>query len=237
MRYRFFVLMFFASALRAQMLDQPVIIPELEGILLLGDWNLVRAEPVDEFRGVKAVDVGLLSKNKEFLADLEFQFVGKPLTQASMQEIKQAIASYYESLNQPLVVVSTPRQEVTKGILQLVVNEAKLGEIRFKGNKYFTSKQLEGYIRAREGDPIVSKELYEDLAFMNHNPFRRTDAVFTPGASPGVADLELLTVDRWPYRVYAGADNTGTISTERNRIFFGVNLGKTIVQDSEISYQ
>jgi hemolysin activation/secretion protein len=238
MKY-FASLLLFASSIAAQetALEQGVIIPELEGILLLGDWNLVRTEPIDEIEGVKAVDVGLLHKNKGFLTDLGNRFIGKPLTQESMAEIKSEIAGFYESKNQPLVVVSTPRQEVTKGVLQLVVSEAKLGEIRFKGNKYFSRMELEKYIRAQKGEPIVAKELYEDLAFMNHNPFRRTDAVFTPGANPGVADLELLTVDRWPYRVYVGSDNTGTISTERNRIFLGVNLGKTIVQDSEVSYQ
>lgn len=217
--------------------EETVIIPELDGILLLGDWNLVRAEPIDLIYGVHSVDVGLLGQNPGFLEKLASQFIGKPLTQASMHEIKQEIANFYESKNQPLVVVTTPRQELTKRILQLVVSEARLGEIRFKGNKHFTRMELERYIGAKKGDPIATKELYKDLAFMNHNPFRRTDAVFTPGERPGVADLELLTVDRWPYRVYAGADNTGTISTERNRIFFGVNLGKTIVQDSEVSYQ
>jgi hemolysin activation/secretion protein len=218
-------------------IDQDVIIQQLEGILLLGDWNLVRTESIDSIQGVCSVGVGLLGKNNCLLDDLNQRFIGKPLTFASMQELKQSIASYYESKNQPLVVVSTPRQEVTKGILQLVVSEAKLGEVRCKGNRYFSSKQLQKYIRAEKGAPIDAKSLYEDLAFMNHNPFRRTDAVFTPGSKAGIADLELLTVDRWPYRVYAGADNTGTVKSERNRIFFGVNLGKTIVQDSEVSYQ
>ncbi len=218
-------------------MEENVIIPQLEGILLLGDWNLVRTEPIDSMSGVNSIGVGLLDHNQNFLQKLASQFIGMPLTHSSMDEIKQEIASFYESKNQPLVVVSTPKQELTKKILQLVVSEAKLGEIRFKGNKHFTSMQLEKYIRAKKGEPIATKELYEDLAFMNHNPFRRTDAVFTPGKRPGIADLELLTVDRWPYRVYTGADNTGTTSTERNRIFFGLNLGKTIVQDSEVSYQ
>lgn len=218
-------------------LQQHLILEKLNGILLLGDWNLVRKEPIDEIEGVEQRDVALLAKNRDFLFTLQYQFVGKPLTQATIQEIKQRIADFYESKNQPLVVVSTPKQEVTKGVLQLVVSEAKLGEIRFKGNKYFTSNQLKQYIHAKPGEPIESGELLQDLAFMNHSPFRRTDAVFTPGAKPGIADLELITVDRWPYRFYAGADNTGTIATERNRLFLGMNLGKTIVQDSEVSYQ
>jgi len=219
------------------MAQESVILPELSGILLLGDWNLVRTEPLEPLSGVKTMSVHLLENEKSFLATLDDRFIGKTLTVGSMDKIKQDIADFYESKNQPLVVVTIPKQELTKGVLQVVVREARLGEIRYKGNRYFTNQQLGKYIRAKSGDTIATGELYEDLAFMNHNPFRRTDAVFTPGDKPGVADLELLTVDRWPYRAYVGADNTGTIASERNRIFFGVNLGKTIVQDSEVSYQ
>jgi hemolysin activation/secretion protein len=233
-------LLTFTSSTIAQDVGSPTeefIVGNLEGVLLLGDWNFVRYKPVDKVQGVVSEGISLLDNNYEFLSEISDRFVDKPLTQHSMKEMKQMITDYYESENQPLVVVSTPNQEVTNGVLQLVVTEARLGQIHYKGNRYFTSQQLGHYIRARKGQPIVAKDLYEDLSFMNLNPFRRTDAVFTPGARPGLADIELLTVDRWPYRFYVGSDNTGTPATGRNRIFFGVNLGKTIVEDSEISYQ
>jgi hemolysin activation/secretion protein len=72
---------------------------------------------------------------------------------------------------------------------------------------------------------------------MNQNPFRRTDAILRPGKKADLADLELATIDRWPYRIYMGGDNTGTSATDRDRIFFGFNFGKTIVPDADISYQ
>jgi hemolysin activation/secretion protein len=34
-----------------------------------------------------------------------------------------------------------------------------------------------------------------------------------------------------------GADNTGTLFTDRNRLFFGFNFGKTLLKDGQISYQ
>ena len=87
------------------------------------------------------------------------------------------------------------------------------------------------------GDPIDTKTVFEDVAWLNLNPFRRTDAVFKPGEKPGTTDIELVTIDRWPYRFYAGSDNTGTIQTSRNRLFFGFNFGKSILKDGQISYQ
>lgn len=217
--------------------EDPSILFKLKGILFLNDWNQVRSDPIDEVEGIDAKNVVVLRNNPEFLAELDKQFIGKPLTPAEISVIKQKVVDFYQSNDQPLVIVNMPKQELNSGVLQLVVKETVLGEIRCKGNKYVLSEQLKKYIRAKPGKSISSLELMKDLAFINHNPFRRTDAIFTPGKNPGVADLELLTVDRWPYRVYVGADNTGTISTERNRLFFGVNLGKTIIPDSEVSYQ
>jgi hemolysin activation/secretion protein len=220
----------------AQKEDHSILF-KLKGILILNDWNQVRFDPIDEVNGVNVKGASLLADNPSFLANLQKQFVGKPLTGATVGVIKQSIADFYESKNYPLVIVNIPKQEFANGVLQIVVTETVLGEIRCKGNKYVLSDQLKGYIRTKTGKTISTKELLKDLAFMNHNPFRRTDAIFTPGKESGVADLELITVDRWPYRVYVGADNTGTVSTMRNRLFFGVNLGKTIIQDSEVSYQ
>ena len=215
--------------------DESIILDRLNGILLLGDWNLVHSAESTE--GVKSIDVDLFKKNSSFLGELNAQYIGQPLTKSSMQALNQSIVDYYAKNHQPLVVVNTPKQEITNGVLKLVVTEARLGEVRCVGNENFSSKQLSNYIRTKPGHPISAKEVREDMAFMNQNPFRRTDAVFVPGRSPGITDLELLTVDQWPYRIYAGADNTGTIATDRNRIFAGLNLGKTIIPDTEVSFQ
>ncbi len=120
---------------------------------------------------------------------------------------------------------------------ECIATEAKLGNIYVKGNCYYTPCDIESYIRARPGCWIDCKELLADMAAMNRNPFRRTDAILCPSKKQGFADLELVTVDRFPYRFYMGADNTGTSHTDRDRLFFGLNLSKTIVEDSEISYQ
>jgi hemolysin activation/secretion protein len=117
------------------------------------------------------------------------------------------------------------------------IDGAKLGAIHSEGSRYFASNDLIKYIRTKPGQAIDLQDIVQDLAWMNQNPFRRTNAIFKPGALPGTMDLDLVTTDRWPYRVYTGADNTGTISTERNRLIFGFDFGKTNVQDSQVAYQ
>lgn len=217
--------------------EETTILENLKGILLLGSWNQVEMNSTRMTDGVGCLNVDLLEKNTWFLGDLETQYVGKPLTSSSLQAVKQSIVDFYSSQHQPMVVVNAPQQEVTSGVLQLVVTEAKLGEVRCVGNEFFSNSQISDYIRTKPGQTIVAKQIREDLTFMNQNPFRRTDAIFVPGKSPGITDLELLTIDRWPYRIYTGADNSGTIATNRNRIFAGFNLAKTVIPDTEVSFQ
>ena len=113
----------------------------------------------------------------------------------------------------------------------------KLGTIVTKGNQYYSPDEIKYWLRSKSGDSLNMTQLTQDLARMNQNPFRRTDLILKPAKKDGIIDLELATVDRWPYRVYAGGDNTGTAITDRDRLFFGFNFGKTIVRDSEVAYQ
>jgi len=216
--------------------DAPII-ESLNGILLLGSWDQVRRDAVDDVQCVIAEGVNLLRRNPNFVRELENEYIGKPLTQRTIWDLKDKIANYYRSQNQPLVVVSIPKQELTKCVLQVVVEEAKLGKVTLQGNCYFPSRWFNDAIRTNPGDPIITKEILADVAWLNLNPFRRTDAIFRPGDKPGTTDIELVTIDRWPYRVYMGGDNTGTISTNRNRLFFGFNFGKSVLKDGQISYQ
>ncbi|MDE3055935.1 MAG: hypothetical protein KGI80_04495 [Verrucomicrobiota bacterium] len=110
--------------------------------------------------------------------------------------------------------------------------ETNWNEVSFCGNRSSSPGLLRDYLQQQSGDSVGEKKLVGGLARMNQNPFRRTDAVLKEKG-----DLELVTVDRLPYRVYSGADNTGTVATDRERFFFGLNIGKTVIADSEISYQ
>jgi len=209
----------------------------LQGIVFVGSWQQVEKEATSECGFVVADRVSILQKSPDFLRELTYEYLDRPLTQKTIVDLKQRVADFYHSKNQPFVVVSIPRQEITNCILQVVVEEARLGCIYSSGNCYFPTSWLSDAMRVNPGEPIDMQTVFEDVAWLNLNPFRRTDAIFKPGAKPNTTDIELVTIDRWPYRVYAGADNTGTIATNRNRLFFGFNFGKSVLKDGQISYQ
>lgn len=210
---------------------------EVKGILFLGSWDQVHRHIPNPTYGVISNGVVLLKDQRPFLDELGKRYLGKLFTSEMIEALKSDVADFYKKNNQLFVAISVPRHYLSDGILQIVVEEAKLGRIVTRGNQYYAPEQLKEFIRAKPGQPIDMTQLTQDVARMNQNPFRRTDVIFRPGKKSDLADLELATIDRWPYRIYMGGDNTGTAPTDRDRLFFGFNFGKTIVKDSEVAYQ
>jgi hemolysin activation/secretion protein len=65
----------------------------------------------------------------------------------------------------------------------------------------------------------------------------RSDAVLSPGKTPGSIDIDLLTKDVIPFRVYAGFDNQGIPSLGMNEWNAGFNWGNVFGQGQMLSYQ
>lgn len=221
-----------SNSLRAEQ-----VLDVLQGIRFVGNWNQVNTKFEQGLYTVVADQVSLLSSHPGFLDKLQSTYVAKPLTQQAIWNLKCDLVQFYCANGQPFAVINIPHQDLKGGILQVVVTEAKLGSVTMTGNRSSTPSKIREFIQAKPGETIDGKQLLKDMARMNQSPFRRTDAIWRPGSKPGTADLELATIDRFPYRFYTGADNTGTEATERDRFFFGLNFGKTVVEDSEVSYQ
>lgn len=169
--------------------------------------------------------------------EIEERFLGQPLTNETIADIKRCISDYYKDSGAPLANVSAPDQEITNGVLQIDIAESKLGEIHYCGNRWYKPSQLAKYIRQEKGECIDISRFSEDLAWMNRNPFRRSDAVFTPGKEPNTTDIELITWDRLPVRMYGGFDNRGNDGIGTERMFAGFNVGNFLRLDHRISYQ
>ena len=90
-------------------------------------------------------------------------------------------------------------------------------------------------VRQAGGEAIDSDRLSQDLRWLNRYPFRQTQAVFTPGEGLGTADLNLVSVENRPWRVYGGYANSGSPSTGLGRGYLGALLG--LPRDGVVAYQ
>ncbi len=122
-------------------------------------------------------------------------------------------------------------------MIQAVVTEFHLGTMKTQGNQWFSDEVLLSKVRLATGDRINSRNLEDDLAALNQNPFRRVSIAAAKSAIPGDTDLILNTQDRLPLRVYTGYDDYGTSVLGYDRGSVGFNWGDVFGLDQQLAYQ
>lgn len=210
--------------------DPTPIGPALRAIVVLGPRETplpTAADGVDLSRAPRmAGAVGAFSP-----------FLGRQISRRLIAEVEAQIARVYRARHYPFVSVSTPEQEITSGVLQVRVVEFHLGRKTAPGASPHDALYIESRVRAEPGDPIDTAELAQDLDWLNRYPFRRTEAVFTPGQGLGATDLRLQTVPSRPWSIYAGYANSGSPLTGWDRYFAGFQTALPYLRDALLSYQ
>ena len=173
----------------------------------------------------------------DHFASVVMPYLGQPVTRAKLNDLVQKIIVYYRDHDRPVVDVAVPAQDITNGVLQVVLLEGRVGKVTVAGNHWFSSREIVDGVNLRTGGPIDSRGLGEDLDFLNQNPFRSTDVVYRPGEKLGETDVTLQTHDRFPARVFAGYEDSGDVETGRDRYFAGFNYGDLFGIGQQINYQ
>src|SRR5581483_9055544 len=165
-------------------------------------------------------------------------YIGKPLTDANLDALKKEIIRYYRSKNLPTVSVTTPPQEsVSKGVVQVVVLEAKLGVVVVEGNKWYKTDLFTRNIHLKPGDPIDMGKLMPDVEWLNQNQGRTVDVGLRPGKEPGYSDVTLMVQDQFPLHPFVGYENSGPRFAGVNRVYAGLNWYDAFWLDQTLSYQ
>ncbi|NGX51302.1 MAG: Heme/hemopexin transporter protein HuxB [Chlamydiae bacterium] len=207
-----------------------------QGLILVEDVSDLNPAGYQDFHGLMAYHMetpGDIYKLRKTVRT----YTHSPLNNETISELKRCVLEFYQNNNRPIVSVTIPEQDISDGVVQMVVTEAKLGKVYCSGNRYFKSAMLIEQIKLEPGENIASDILNQNLYWLNRNPFRHIDAVYTQGEEPGTTDIELVTVDRFPFRIYGGIDNSGNDVTGNNRLFAGFNWGNVFWTDQRLSYQ
>ncbi len=164
-------------------------------------------------------------------------YLGQPVSLRLIAEIEADVARWARARAMPFVSISTPAQEVTGGVLQLRIQEFRIGDRAAIASGRMSPEQALSGIRVQNGDLINSDALADDLNWLSRSPFRNVLADFSPGATPGATDLTVQIDERKPWLVRAGVDNLGTESTGRTRLRTSATFGDLLGTGSVLTYQ
>lgn len=218
--------------------DQSVLVPELRGMMFVPGVESLQPQGVDPAALTSSVDIrGLpLITDPAFVTAVQ-PYIGRSLSQADLDAIGVEVRKVYLANERPFVDVTVPPQNVANGIVQVVVTEYKVGEISVTGNRHFSSDLVRRYGDLESGDTLTLPHLRRALEGYNQNPFLVVNAITSPGASTGLSNVELQVKDRTPLRVYAGYDNQGVPTLDRDEWYVGFNWGNVLGTGDIFSYQ
>ncbi|MCA9084451.1 MAG: ShlB/FhaC/HecB family hemolysin secretion/activation protein [Planctomycetaceae bacterium] len=215
-----------------------VIVDELKGIMILGDEDRLQ-DPIAPFDGVRIDPQADLSvaHSEQFKSRLA-SCLGRPVSMQLLNDLKSTITSLYRTSNTPIVDVQIPAgQDITEGIVQIVITESTIGAVRFRGGCWFDECMLRQQNWLRHGDPLQISCLTNELVWYNRNPFREVSVCLEPGCEPGTTDIVYQVCDRKPVRFFMGYEDSGVQTTSRERLNAGFNWGNAGEGDRMLSYQ
>ncbi len=220
--------------------DTTPLLAESKAIVFVPNPQAVKAAGLENVRGIvrDKLDVPAPATFDRIAG----AYLGKPLSLASVNQLSRELILFWRAHDRPVVDVVVPEQDITSGVLQLIVTEGRVGKVRVEGARWFAPEKLARKLRVSPGDRLLASVLNADLDWLNTNPFRRVNLIYTPGAEVGTTDLVLKTEDRLPLRVYAGYDDSGSAPSTaegwmRDRWQAGFNWGNAFGADQLLSYQ
>ena len=212
---------------------QEVLLNSLLGVVLLPSPGEVRPEG---WHGVE----GVWHDFRDFPPEVGWalqDYLKRPVSLNSMdQMIKDVIVAYREG-DRPVVDVLLPEQDITSGVVQLVVIESKLARVRVEGVDVDTEEYIRSQMRARKGEVIRSSEVLHDLAWINRSPYRKVDIAYAPGYEFGTTDIILKPTFSKKNSYYVGGEDSGTQFLGRERLVAGFNLGEFGNPTQSLAYQ
>jgi hemolysin activation/secretion protein len=202
--------------------DNQVLLQDLKAVVFVPSPKDVAASGLTA-RGVELHGVNVPSP-KKFEAKVQ-GYLGHPLTRGKLNGMINDVIAYFRNHDRPIIDVIVPQQEITNGVVQLVLLEGRVGGVSVAGNHWFRDREFTSNFRLKNGDQISSRQLQSDLDWMNQNPFHSTDVVYHPGKELGETDIVLQTSDRFPVRFYGGYEDSGNAPTGYDRYEAGFNWG------------
>src|SRR5262249_2465992 len=97
----------------------------IKGIVLVGCEKDLFSDLQWQEGCATAYNLALPWYPSDLLANLQTSYLGKPVEESILLDIKEDILEYYRNCHHPFAIVEIPEQNITCGIIQFIVIEAR----------------------------------------------------------------------------------------------------------------
>lgn len=145
-------------------------------------------------------------------------YSGKHKVYGDVQHALEALENAYRAAGYGTVHVHVPEQELTGGVVRLVVSEGVLGKVTVVGNRHFSEANVRASLPAlKEGAVPNVRVLSENIQLSNENPAKRIDVTLGVGQGANKIDGKVAVTEENPQKFFMTLDNTGNPASGRSR--------------------
>lgn len=146
-------------------------------------------------------------------------YTGGSRVYGDVQRALEALEHAYRSAGYSSVQVQVPEQELTQGIVRLVVRESVIGRVTVQGHRRFSTQNVRAALPAlQEGVAPNARRLSENIQLANDSPAKQVAVTLAAGDAPNTIDAHVAVSEEPPQKIILTADNTGTQATGRTRL-------------------
>lgn len=154
-------------------------------------------------------------------------YLERPLAFEDLQGVPDLVAAAYRRAGW-LAQVSLPAQDITEGVVALVIVESQYAGLRLETqlSARVNNAVIEGVFAHHQqvGAPLNTDQLDRALLLADDVPGVSVAGTLVPGERDGETALLLRSTDELPYYGEVTLDNTGSRSTGSERLSLNLNL-------------
>lgn len=165
-----------------------------------------------------------------------YPFLGPGRTVADVDRARAALEAVYRARGYQTVYVAIPPQTGADNIVRLQVTEARVGQLRVTGAKYYSPRAVREQLPSLSPGEVPNLTQFQrELAALERTgPDRAVTPEIKPGTVPGTIDIDLQVKDSLPYHASVTLSNDHSANTKPLRVLANVRatnlwqLGHTV---------
>jgi hemolysin activation/secretion protein len=215
----------------------------LERTVKAADANNAPASVSQETNAVKAAtfevrhyDVaGNTLLRQEIIDSIFTNATGPEITITQIRKALGQLQLAYRERGYVTVAIALPQQQLTNATIKLDVTEARLADIKVRGNRYFSSNNVMRELPGLRTNILLNSRIFQrELDEANLNRDRQIYPNIVPGPLPGTSALMLDVKDRLPLHARIDLDNYNTPGTPDLRVNAAVQYNNLWQLDHQV---
>jgi hemolysin activation/secretion protein len=165
-------------------------------------------------------------------------FLGENKTLKDIEGAKAQLERTYHSHGYKTALVNIPPQQVSEGIVRLVVTEAAVGKLHITGSRYHSLEIIrQKMAQLTPGTVPDFAEVQKELGEVNRSADLRVTPILRASETPGHVDVELNVKDELPLHWILETNNRYSSNTTHPRVISELRYDNLFQRNQSFSLQ